>query len=163
MIAPIQCSLLIAFTPVCRTAARSTENQVAFWERNDLPASRSFCTQLLYRSCAKSRRVLRDTAACGTVSGDKKTGKIDSYSLRPVSGLPTNYTTRTQRTPKRRGVRSVPIALLVLAGLLSTATHPGHRSLCGFDCPYSSRDRTSAQQRQSSAASTVLVASLRET
>jgi hypothetical protein len=161
--APIQCSLLIAFAPVCRTAARSTENQVAFWERNDLPASRSFCMQLLYRSCAKSRRVLRDTAACGTVSCDKKTRKTDSYSLRPVSGLPTNDTTQTQRTPKRRGVRSVPIASRVLAGLLSAATHPGHRSLSGFDCPCSSRDGTSAQQRQSSAASTVPVAPLGET
>lgn len=87
VIAPIQWSLLIAFTPVCRTAARSTENQVAFCEQNDLPADRSGFMQLVYRSCAKSRRVLRDTADCGTVSCDKKMGMTDSYSLYPVSSL----------------------------------------------------------------------------
>ena len=79
--APIQWSLLIAFTLVCRTAVQSTENQVAFCEQNDLPADQSFCMQLLYRSCAKSRRVLHDTADCGMVSCDRKTGTIDSYSL----------------------------------------------------------------------------------
>jgi hypothetical protein len=46
--------------------------------------------QLLYRSCAKLRCVLRDIAACRTVSCDKKTKKTNLYSLRLVSGLPTN-------------------------------------------------------------------------
>jgi hypothetical protein len=119
--------------------------------------------QLLYRSYAKSRRVLRDTAACRTVSCNKKTRKTNLYSLRLVSGLPTNNTTQTQRTSKQRGVRSVPIALRVLASLLSAATHPSYYSLSSFNYPCLSRDRTSAQQRQSSAASTVPVAPLRET
>jgi hypothetical protein len=57
----------------------------------------------------------------------------------------------------------MPIALRVLASLLSAATHSSYRLLSSFNYSCLSRDRTSAQQRQLSAASIVSVAPLRET
>jgi hypothetical protein len=129
---------------VYRTAARSTENQVAFCEQNVLAADRSPFRQLLYKSCTKSRRVLRDIAERETVSYNKKTRKIDSYSLRPISRSTTNGTRRIRHTPKRIGSRFMPIASLVLASLLTTATSPSRRLLYSSDCPYSICDEISA-------------------